>query len=65
MDNRGVLFVDDERSNLSSLERNLIREPYRKFFAISAQEAFKIIEEQISFEITKIEKRVRIFAHSR
>jgi serine phosphatase RsbU (regulator of sigma subunit)/anti-sigma regulatory factor (Ser/Thr protein kinase) len=39
-----VLFVDDEKNVLSSLERSLLREPYRKFFAASAREAMRILE---------------------
>jgi serine phosphatase RsbU (regulator of sigma subunit)/anti-sigma regulatory factor (Ser/Thr protein kinase) len=39
-----VLFVDDEKNVLNSLERSLLREPYRKFFASSAQEARCILE---------------------
>ena len=38
-----VLFVDDERNVLSSLERHLMREPYRKLFANSAREALALL----------------------
>lgn len=38
-----ILFVDDEKRILASLERNLQREPYNKFFAESASEALKIL----------------------
>jgi len=39
-----VLFVDDERNVLSSLERHLLREPYRKLFANSAREALALLD---------------------
>ena len=38
-----VLFVDDEKNILSSLERNLAREPYRKLFAQSAEAALEVL----------------------
>jgi len=38
-----VLFVDDEANVLSSLQRNLIREPYRKIFAGSGAEALEVL----------------------
>lgn len=38
-----TLFVDDERNMLNSLEYNLIREPYRKVFAQSAEEGLAIL----------------------
>jgi|GEM_PF-783665 len=38
-----VLFVDDEKHILSSLQRSLLREPYRKIFANSAGEALQIV----------------------
>jgi len=41
-----VLFVDDERSVLSSLERFLISEPYQKLFAQSAETALDIFTNQ-------------------
>ncbi len=40
-----VLFVDDEYMILSSLKRSLIHEPYEKYYANSAEEALKIMEE--------------------
>ncbi|MEI6210697.1 MAG: response regulator [bacterium] len=36
-----VLFVDDERNVLNALERNLIREPYRRRFVGSGLEALE------------------------
>ena len=41
-----VLFVDDERNVLNSLERNLIREPYRRIFVTSAHEAIEVMERE-------------------
>lgn len=38
-----VLFVDDDTLLLKSLQRTLIREPYSKHFAESADEAIKIM----------------------
>lgn len=39
-----VLFVDDESNVLSAIRRCVIDEPYKAFFAISAQEAIAIME---------------------
>jgi DNA-binding NtrC family response regulator len=41
-----VLFVDDEKSMLSSLEYNLAREPYRKLFAENAEAALQILAKE-------------------
>jgi DNA-binding NtrC family response regulator len=41
-----VLFVDDERNVLNALERNLIREPYRRLFAAGAREALAQMERE-------------------
>lgn len=41
-----VLFVDDERSVLSSLERFLISEPYEKLFSQSPEEALDLFKNQ-------------------
>ncbi len=41
-----VLFVDDEKSVLSSLERYLITEPYKKVFVSSAKEALEVCPSQ-------------------
>lgn len=41
---RKVLFVDDERNILKSLERLLQFEPYRSFFAQSGQEALDLLK---------------------
>ena len=46
MKNISVLFVDDERSVLSSLERFLISEPYQKLFVQSAEAGLKIFKNQ-------------------
>ncbi len=44
MENRTVLFVDDEEKLLRSLERGLLDEPYLSLFATSGQEALQILE---------------------
>ena len=41
-----ILFVDDEKYVLTSLQRNLIREPFRKFFASSAREGLELLEHE-------------------
>jgi phosphoserine phosphatase RsbU/P len=41
-----VLFVDDEKNMLSSLEYNLVREPYKKVFAQSAEEALAALSRE-------------------
>ena len=46
MEKRTVLFVDDEKKILTSLERGLLDEPYRTIFATSGKEALKILEEK-------------------
>lgn len=38
-----VMFVDDEKNVLNSLEYNLVREPYRKLFAQNADEALRMM----------------------
>jgi DNA-binding NtrC family response regulator len=38
-----VLFVDDEKNVLNSLEYNLVREPYKKLFAQNGDEALSIL----------------------
>lgn len=43
MKDKTVLFVDDENSVLKSLERYLIREPYRRLFAADAAQALEIM----------------------
>jgi len=43
---RIVLFVDDEPSILRSIERIVIREPYRKLFCGSATEALAVLEQE-------------------
>jgi DNA-binding NtrC family response regulator len=44
MENRTVLFVDDEQKVLTSLERGLLDEPYKKLFAQSGKEALEILK---------------------
>lgn len=41
-----VLFVDDEQEILDSLRRSLIREPYRKRFALSAAQGLQIVNDE-------------------
>lgn len=45
MDNRTILFVDDEENVLRSLQRGLMDEPYNLLFADSGKKALKILEE--------------------
>lgn len=48
-----VLFVDDEESILKSIQRGLFDETYNKHFALSGDEALKLMEEiEISVLIT-------------
>jgi two-component system response regulator HupR/HoxA len=44
MENRTVLFVDDEEEVLRSLDMGLIYEPYNKLFAKSGKEALEILQ---------------------
>ncbi len=46
MNNVAVLFVDDERNVLSSIERAMLREPYQKHYATSGRDALKILESE-------------------
>jgi two-component system response regulator HupR/HoxA len=46
MENRTVLFVDDEQKILKSLERGLLDEPYNKLFTTSGKEALEILQKQ-------------------
>ena len=41
-----VLFVDDEKQILTSLERGLLEEPYRKLFASNGKEAIEILDKE-------------------
>lgn len=53
MNERKVLFVDDEVKVLNSLRRGLIGEEYKCFFAKSSEEALKVMEEhRISVIVT-------------
>ena len=45
MNQRTVLFVDDEEPILRSLKRGLFDEPYNCLFANSGKEALKVIEQ--------------------
>lgn len=54
-----VLFVDDEKNILSALRRGLFKENYLKFFAISGEEALKIMEsEEIDVIVTDMKMPV-------
>lgn len=44
MENRTLLFVDDEENVLRSLQRGLMDEPYNLLFADSGQKALEILE---------------------
>ncbi len=46
MENRTVLFVDDEEKLLRSLKRGLLGEPYKSLFANSGKEALDILQQQ-------------------
>ena len=52
-DKYSVLFVDDEVNILNAIKREMIDENFKMFFANSAKEALKIIDEnQISVIVT-------------
>ncbi len=44
VENKTVLFVDDDEAILRSLERGLLDESYNKLFAKSSKEALKILK---------------------
>ena len=44
MEDRTVLFVDDEEKILKALRRGLLEEPYKTLFAGSGKEALEILE---------------------
>ena len=46
IEKRTVLFVDDDKIVLQSLERGLPDEPYNKLFAKSGQEALEILQKE-------------------
>ena len=46
MENRTVLFVDDEERLLKSLKRGFLDEPYNTLFANSGKEALEILEKK-------------------
>jgi DNA-binding NtrC family response regulator len=45
MEERTVLFVDDEEKVLTSLKRGLLDEPYETLFASSGKEALEILKQ--------------------
>jgi len=46
MQNRTVLFVDDDRITLKALERAMQSEPYRSRFALSGSLALDIMDQE-------------------
>ena len=46
METRTILFVDDDRIVLRSLERGLLYEPYNKLFANSAKKTLEILQQE-------------------
>ncbi len=46
VENRAVLFVDDDEAILNSLERGLIDEPYNTLFTKSCKEALEILKRE-------------------
>jgi len=46
VENRTVLFVDDDEIVLRSLERGLLDEPYNKLFTKSCKEALEILQRE-------------------
>ena len=44
MEARTILFVDDEKNVLTSLQRGMMDEPYNLLFAESAKQALEILE---------------------
>ena len=46
VENRTVLFVDDDEAILNSLERGLIDEPYNTLFTTSCKEALEILKRE-------------------
>jgi len=46
VENRTVLFVDDEEKILRSLKRGLLDEPYNTLFASSGKEALEILKQK-------------------
>lgn len=46
MENKTVLFVDDDEIVLRSIERGLLDEPYQKLFAKKGEEALEILQKQ-------------------
>ena len=57
--NNCVLFVDDEKNILNALRRGLFKEKYLKFFAVSGEEALKIMKsEEIDVIVTDMKMPV-------
>lgn len=46
MEDRAVLFVDDEEKILTALKRGLMDEPYETLFASSGKEALEILQDK-------------------
>jgi len=46
MENRTILFVDDEEKVLKAIERCLLDESYHKYYAKSGQEALEILRRE-------------------
>ena len=46
MENRAVLFVDDDEVVLKSIESSIMDEPYDKYFAESGEEALEILKRE-------------------
>ena len=47
VETRTVLFVDDDRIVLRSLERGLLYEPYNKLFVNSSKETLEILQQEM------------------
>ena len=46
MEKRAVLFVDDDEIVLKSIEKNIVDEPYDKYFAKSGEDALEILKRE-------------------
>jgi len=55
VENKTVLFVDDDEEILRSLERFLLEEPYNRLFSKSGREALEILQkEEVHVIVTDI-----------
>lgn len=54
----GVLIVDDEKDILNALHRDLRKEPYKKFFANSGEEAMKLMAENKDIAVVVTDMRM-------